>query len=130
MVPAGEPTEPTPIPEPVAATDPASHQPDAVPDEAIVDADPPQAATPPVRDSPLAASALAIDTPTGGSGGLSPLLISLLIAIGLLALASAPPALARRTGGLAASAFGLRLEIAVGGALLLLLSAIGFFLTG
>jgi len=77
----------------------------------------------------LAAPALPVATATrGGSNGLPFLLISLLVAIGLLALASAPPALGKRPG-LAASVLHFRAEIAVGGAMLLLLSAIAFFLT-
>ena len=56
------------------------------------------------------------------------LLVILSLAIGLLAIATTPPARARR-GGITAAALSLRLEIALAGALLLLLSAVAFFLT-
>ncbi|MGI9657319.1 MAG: hypothetical protein ACR2OD_00295, partial [Gaiellaceae bacterium] len=78
----------------------------------------------------LAAPTLAADRLTSdGRRGTPFLLISLLVAISLLVMASAPVALARRPGGLVATALGYRTELAVGGAMLLLLSAIGFFLT-
>ncbi len=57
------------------------------------------------------------------------LLVGLLAAILLLGLATASPTRDRREGSVAATLVGLRLEIATGGGTLLLLSAIGFFLT-
>ena len=76
----------------------------------------------------LAAPQLAVEG-SAGSGLPILLLISLVVSIALLALASAPGAIARREGSVAATALGFRTEIAIGGAVLLLLTAIGFFLT-
>lgn len=79
-------------------------------------------------DEQLAAPALSLDTRDARRVPIL-LLVSLLIAIGLLAIATAPPTIARRRGGLAATALGFRAEIATCGALLLMLTAVGFFLT-
>jgi hypothetical protein len=75
----------------------------------------------------LAAPALALDDGRRGSAPIF-LLIGLMAAIGLLAIATVPPTAARR-GGIAAAALAFRFEIAIAGALLLLASAVAFFLT-